>query len=166
MIIQIRGASGSGKSTIVKSILEMDPHRHPHHLGGDDKLDELVPAHLIVSRAKPIGYVVNVDDFLKPVYILGHYETPAGGCDTLIPFGKNWVYKFAENLHDAGYDVIMEGMILSGNRDSSSDLLTRGVPYVNIGLNLSFEECVRSVQERRARRGPMITSVGRLSHPE
>lgn len=153
MIIQIRGTSGSGKSTLVKSILDLDQNRRAHYLGGGKELEKLVPGHLIFSRGRPLGYVMNVDEFVKPVYVMGHYEAACGGADTLILFGNVWIYKFAENLHTAGYDVIVEGLILGHDRKLSSDFLSRGLPYRTMELTLPLEECVKSVKERRARRG-------------
>ena len=149
MIIQLRGTSGSGKSTIVRSLL--DGGYDSHSLG--DELDELMPTHLVMSRRQPIGHIVRKREFTKPIYILGHYHTPCGGCDTLGGFGNDWIYSFAEILHNNGYHVVMEGLIIAVDRRLSSDFLKRKVSYQTLELNLSVEECVKSVIERRAKKG-------------
>ena len=85
MIVNIRGTSGSGKSTIVVRVCGLYDKKTPHFLEG---------------RKNPYYYVFEKEGH-KPLAILGHYESPCGGCDTIYTgytdifnLIKNWLDRF------------------------------------------------------------------------
>lgn len=66
--INIRGTGGSGKSTLVKRVMELYPHRSSVITDG---------------RKRPVGYELRVEPKVNALYVPGHYETACGGCDTI-----------------------------------------------------------------------------------
>lgn len=75
LIISLRGANGSGKSTIVRAIMAQASHRQ----------EQRIP-----QRQKPIGYWCEFacradlpDTRPHALYVPGHYEIANGGVDTL-----------------------------------------------------------------------------------
>ena len=75
MIINVRGTSGTGKSTVIHNILKKYPHKPVISHGG-----------------KHMGYKVELTSG-KFLYVVGKYETQCGGCDGILPgvcecFGK------------------------------------------------------------------------------
>ena len=89
MIIQIRGTSGSGKSTVVKKIMQARPYLEPHY---------------IEKRKRPLFYLG------KGLLILGHYEIACGGCDTIGSVPQ--IFEVLKTLPPYKH-LIMEGLLLS-----------------------------------------------------
>jgi predicted kinase len=136
MIVNIRGTSGSGKSTIVKKILELAPYP-PLRLG-------------LIGRKSPLGY------FLVPkkgttLFIPGHYETACGGCDTIASLDQ--VYSLIEEQAEKGFNVLYEGIMASGEYRRCVELHKRGYKILAIGLTTPLEQCLEAIKERRKARG-------------
>ncbi len=150
MIIQVRGTSGSGKSTLVRRIMERYPVREPIHEG---------------RRKQPWGYHLSAHGPECRLYVPGHYEIECGGMDTLPRLSDAMPAVLAE--HELwGRDVLMEGLLASEDvrhllalRDKMG-LVPDHPALVVIHLTTPIEECLKSIQERRSRRGetrPMST---------
>lgn len=135
MIIQIRGTSGSGKSTIVRRVMEMFPEREPQFIDG---------------RKQPILYVLR-NGFSPPLVVLGHYESPCGGCDTLESFDE--VFSLAEAAHEGGYNVLMEGVLMYCEIPRTLGFHLLGYPQHIIALDTDLQTCVAGVNARRLERG-------------
>lgn len=140
MIIQIRGTSGSGKSTIVRRTMDRYPMREPIHEG---------------RRKQPWGYRLSGAG-VRPLYIPGHYEIECGGMDTLPRLSEALPQVLVEHER-GGRDVLMEGLLASEDVKqltslgwASSDLREK---LVVIHLTTPIEECLAAIRERRARRG-------------
>ena len=81
MIIQVRGTSGSGKTWVMKSLLErLKPFKGV----------------LVEGRKKPLFYVNSTS-----VAILGHYEAACGGCDNIGSAAA--VAELIQNLREGVY---------------------------------------------------------------
>lgn len=102
------------------------------------------------GRRQPIGYWLIDPDHPK-LFVVGHYETACGGCDTVN--GMEVIYGLIEDavlLERA--DVIFEGLIVASD-------VTRCIgldDYANllvVELNTSLEVCVAGIQARRDARG-------------
>lgn len=134
MIIQLRGTNGSGKSTIVRRVMErfiMNPSK-------------------IVGRRQPIGYF-STDPNKPPLFVPGHYETDCGGCDTIASLDT--VYEQVTNAHVAGYNVLYEGIMASGEYRRCVDLFKQVPEMIVLALDVPLEQCVADILERRAQSG-------------
>jgi len=130
VIINIRGASGSGKSTTVRSIME--------------EIGEEWAPNYIPGRRKPLYYTC------RGVCILGHYETLYGGCDTIRKSCKEVVY-LAKSLASI-YHVIGEGRLWSDDVKHTLNHLA-DIPLMCLYLTTSTDECLRRLLERRKKNG-------------
>ena len=101
-IINIRGTSGSGKSTLARRIMEQYPHRVVFRREG---------------RKQPIGYLYQRDASPntkgRQLAVIGHYETPCGGCDTIQKMDD--IFQLVRDSHEAGHDVLFEGLLISAD---------------------------------------------------
>lgn len=135
MIILISGTSGSGKTVLVKRVLEKLP-LYDYQIS-------------IPTQKKSLGYIWEE----PPLAVMGRYDATCGGCDTLSWKGGADDIERVLNDQVLGYDrhVILEGLLVA----------TWGIPRLTrlsklgltvIHLTTSVEECVASVQKRRTER--------------
>jgi len=143
MIINIRGTSGSGKSTLVRRIMGM----YTGCRAGIKRPD----------RKRPFGYILTHPPAL-PLVVIGHYESPCGGCDTIKTYAE--VFQAVRDAHEAGYDVLFEGLLLSTDKNHITELaLDYKDDHLIIGLDVSVEVCLESVNARRRAKNPDAESV-------
>ena len=142
MIINVRGGSGAGKSTVIREIMDQYDVRTPHFIEG---------------RKQPLWYdLTNRDPEGKTLRVLGHYETPCGGCDTI---SKNpgdpdekamaFIHRLVREADDAGCDVLYEGVILTTILGELPQLHEEGRPLVIINLTSDLETCLLGISARR-----------------
>src|SRR5690606_34634055 len=97
MLINLRGTNGSGKSTIIRRLFEQyNPRQRYGCLG--------------LPRAE--ANELRVPRVAKPVYILGPYSTPTGGCDSIQPY--DLILELMEKYAARGH-VIFEGVLISSS---------------------------------------------------
>lgn len=134
LIVNLRGTGGSGKSTVVRRVMA-------HYLREHE---------LITLRKRPIGY--RCVGGARTLYVPGHYETPAGGCDTLPTVDT--AYALVRSAVAGGQDVLFEGIMVQDDVRRAVEL-DRDYPgqLVVIGLETPLDECLRSIRQRRAERG-------------
>ena len=125
MIIQIRGTSGSGKSTVMRTVM------------GNSRLWNAV---IEPPRRKPLFYL-NDSDWA----VLGHYETQCGGCDTI--GSAKAVYDLIGTFR--GTNILCEGLLLSEDTKWTLQMSDVRVLY----LATDVEECIRRIQKRRREAG-------------
>lgn len=132
MIIQVRGTSGSGKSTIVKNVMALYRNVRPVMRTG---------------RKRPIAYRCGVKP--EELTIIGHYETKCGGCDTISTPGQSYpiIFELIRRNATDGRNVLFEGLLISGDVKWSSKL--NDLDFRIIELTTSLEECLDSVNTRR-----------------
>ena len=132
MIIQIRGTSGSGKSTAMKKATEL--------IQTKDKWQSVY----VEGRKKPM-YYETAKGGLK-IYVLGHYESPCGGCDTIGSASK--VFELALSLLAFRPDsvILCEGLLLSEDTKWSLQMPELRVVF----LHTNIETCLERVRQRRA----------------
>lgn len=127
--IQIRGTSGTGKSTIVREVME--------HFG------EWTPFY-IEGRQKPL-YCRNKKN--PGLVVIGHYETTCGGCDTI-----GSAPKVFETMQEIEYDTsISEGLLWGEDVKWTLQLKGDTIAYF---LTTELEECIRRVKQRQGGRIP------------
>lgn len=135
MIIQICGTNGSGKTTVVRQVLNM---------AGDHLADH------IVGRQAPIGYVVKFPRLDKPLYIPGAYEhVGTAGCDSIKRYGVEFLY---DQLIDRAkqYHLLYEGAFVM-NHTRGPELVRRlsQHPFYVLLLTTPLETCFQSIAKRR-----------------
>lgn len=131
MIINIRGTSGSGKSTIIRSVMGMFPVITPTRIEG---------------RRQPTGYWLGDQGDSRRVYLLGHYESACGGCDTLPSYDV--IYDMVRAAAGIGH-VLFEGLLVSEEVKRTKELENLLV----VQLTTPIEVCLEGIRERRRARG-------------
>lgn len=134
MIIQIRGTSGSGKTWIVKRLMEKFPFKPVVTKSGEIK-----------------GYYCKKLN----LFIVGKYTTACGGCDTIK--SQDEICHRIEKAVQRGWDVLFEGLICSHIAARYADLYHKhqqqGNPVRFVFLDTPLEVCREQINKRRAERG-------------
>lgn len=131
MIIQIRGTSGSGKTWVMRQMF-LSRKFEPIYTTG---------------RKKPVAYM-NVDD---QIYIMGHYESPCGGCDNIGSAAE--VYNTIQAMRLPLFPTILcEGLLLSEDVKWTSKL-AEGTKVKTLFLTTPVEQCLDQIRSRRKEAG-------------
>lgn len=131
MIYNIRGTSGSGKTTAVQQVRAAAVACDP-----------------ILEAGKIIAYELWFEG-RPPLYLIGRYETPCGGCDTI----KTLDEAIARIQRYAALgDVLAEGLLLSADVQRSV-ALAQTCPAIFAFLNTPVTVCLQRIQSRRVERG-------------
>ena len=145
MLINIRGTSGSGKSHIIRQVMEA--------YGGKDSFIR----QKLEGRKQPLAYFKTNDETHRFLYIPGHYETACGGCDTI--HGNDTIFDLVRKAHGNGYDVLFEGLILSVEFNRTLLLAQECAPVRVFAINIPLEECLASINFRRQLKNPDAPDV-------
>jgi hypothetical protein len=137
VIINIRGTSGSGKSTLVRRVLA-------NYKGRVSFREE--------GRKQPIGYLYQHPTGGRSLAVVGHYETPCGGCDTISKMER--IFELVRQSHAAGHDVLYEGLLISADVVRTAALHHEGLPLHVVALDVPIEVCLDSVNGRRREKNP------------
>jgi adenylate kinase family enzyme len=136
MIINPRGTSGSGKTTIVRGLMDKATNIRP--IGGTVK--------------KPYAY--ELSGFRRPLFIIGGYENVCGGCDG-IPTQDAICHRVRKCAAEG--DVIFEGLLIShlfGRYQAlDRELTSNGHHYIWAFLDTPLELCLERVIARREASG-------------
>lgn len=132
MITNIRGTHGSGKSTIVRRLLDQLPE---------------VMVYRRPDRKRPLAYIAVPEKLV----ILGHYETPCGGCDSIPKTDE--VFELIQQYHTQKYDVLFEGILAQHATPRLLQLAKSAVPVTAIILTTPLITCLEAVRQRREERG-------------
>lgn len=106
--------------------------------------DRWIPWHR-AGRKRPLYYSLAPRHL---IYVLGHYESPCGGCDTI--GSARAVYDLTTSLHTSDNSILCEGLLLSEDAKWSMRLATH---LRVIYLATSIEECLSRVDTRRRSNG-------------
>jgi hypothetical protein len=148
MILNIRGTSGTGKSTIARQLMacyEPNPLRYRRE-----------------GRKQPLGYRYAAKDrtLQRDLAVVGHYETDCGGADT-IPDYDDLVSLVRQGSMN-GMDVLFEGLLFSGDVKRTVALhewaLEVGEELVVVAIQLDLQVCVDSVNQRRREKADRIAA--------
>lgn len=132
MIISLRGTNGSGKSTIVRSIMSL--YRC--------EIEVQYP-----GRKKPTGYILKRKHLSeRSLFVPGHYEIANGGIDTLPDLPT--AYDLIRKHHELGMDVLYEGKNMSDGVAQILSLSQKDVPLAVALIEESVKKCVASVRKR------------------
>jgi hypothetical protein len=139
-IINIRGTSGSGKSTLARMVMALY----------ESRVRVRAP-----DRRQPIGYVYIRPEGARPsLAVVGHYETPCGGADTVPSLDK--VFSLVRESAALGYDVLFEGLLVSAEFNRTAALLDLAPLHQLhvVHLDLPLQMCLDSVNARRQAKSP------------
>lgn len=139
MIIQIRGTSGSGKTTVMRQVMASFAE-------GWTGIGQ-------PGRKKPLFYSLNgrqVETGLPGVYVLGHYEATCGGCDNIGSAAKVFdLIGMLETTYGGDSIILCEGLLLSEDSKWTTQMNDVKVLF----LNTNEEECLNRVRARRLAAG-------------
>ena len=144
IVVNIRGTSGSGKTTVVRKFLEL-PHR---------VLTRPKPTQRNPNKQEVMGYEVDASSVgvTKPVYVIGSYENVCGGCDT-IPTQQEAADRAVAAWGSGGH-VLMEGLLASAAGMAGAVTMTLPKDHTVYGImDTPLQTCVDRVMARRAARG-------------
>ncbi len=138
-IVNLRGTSGSGKSTVAFTLLKNFPHEKLTHK----------------EDGKVRGYRVDASSagLKAPVYLIGRYETACGGLDN-VPT-QAIAAELSVKAHTSGGHVLCEGLLCSaaGPKGALTIGLQETGNAVFAVLDTPVEVCLDRVRARRLARG-------------
>ena len=136
LLINVRGTSGSGKSTVVFELFKKYPVR---------ELD-------LDAKGRASNYEVTLPGN-KKLYVIGRYSTQCGGCDGI---GSNLeVMRRAEHYAKKGH-VLLEGLLLSSSYGALGMWSERYKNrFIFAFLDTPIDVCLKRVNARRRKRGVM-----------
>ncbi len=134
MLIQIRGTSGSGKTTIMRSIMQTLMWN---------------PTYVLEGRRKPTYYVSCGD--VEGIAVLGHYESVCGGCDTFK--GYSQLLTAVRHASACCPLVLMEGLMLSDDVLQTVKMHEECGPTQCYYLVTPLPLCIERVKGRREAKG-------------
>jgi len=151
VIINVRGTSGSGKTTAVMKLLKMFPN-HPFY----DK------------EGKTYGHRIDVK-YNRFVFVVGPYRTSCSGCDRLK--SQDQVCELVTRFSKWG-DVLFEGYRTSGSVQRYVNL-AHSLPnhqFLFAFMNTPLKKCLQRLQKRRKKnnltkplsKGHIISTYNRL----
>lgn len=135
MIISLRGTNGAGKSHLVRRVMGFYQRRVAVQYPG-------------YSDKRPTGYVCT--PYIagkKYLFVVGHYEIPNGGVDTLPKLDDAYDLARTHSL-ELGMNVIMEGKNLSDGTTRLLALKSVGCDVAAVFVDEPVERCVESVRAR------------------
>jgi len=135
-IINIRGTSGCGKSTVVRALMGDNAEPLPNEKGRVE------------------NYRIPGVDGKPDTYIIGRYETACGGCDGVKT--QNEICNRVRHFSKLG-NVVFEGLLISHLHSRYRDLARElgEEDFVFLFLDTPLEVCLDRVRARREARGNM-----------
>lgn len=164
LIINLRGAGGSGKTTLVRHMVGSTPEelnsrlytlRDYEHRPGGSKGE--------AKRGQWPVYRCDVPGLALPVYVQGSYRQAQGGCDTCKDMDAIermiWAAVTGPEYQDG--HVLFEGMVVSGSAERWCIFNTRtnktGLgTFTWLFLMIDKETMVRRIMERNGGRMPQV----------
>ena len=144
MIIQVCGTNGSGKSTVVRSVIA--------------KSEEML---VIQRHGKEYGSLRRTAGVLDPVCIVGRYgDKTTAGCDTIKDVKS--VLPFIAEQHAAGVHVLFEGIRMMGHTDGIAFSKQVGPQkMVTVLLTTTLEECLEGIRALQVANYGVATAVSK-----
>lgn len=138
MIISLRGANSSGKSTIVRGILSRF---------------KSFPIYGALGLKNPEAYRVELTKKGPPLFVLGPYLVPTGGADQITTKGMDVLITLAEKYRAKGH-VLAEGILISNNFGSFGAWLLKYKPdVIVVFMDTPLSVCLETVTKRQVEAG-------------
>lgn len=151
MIINIRGTSGSGKTTIARHFISLCSE---------------ITAITLEGEKKPEAYHCIYKG--QTVFLLGSYESICGGCDTVKKSKEQNTQEKVCELIDKYYlegHIIFEGLFISHIYERYASRAREDIDnWVFFMLETPFETCMTHIQERRVKQGKDTTLKDTVYH--
>jgi len=131
MIVNIRGTSGAGKTTIIRELMEKYTH--------EDVTDR---------SGKVLAVLIHWAD---PIYVIGRYDNVCGGCDTIKTQDetRRRITKFCKQGH-----VIYEGLTIgNGYAKNLAHHRRMNQAFAFATLDTPLTTCLARVRKRRKQAG-------------
>lgn len=151
MIISLRGTNGSGKSWVIRQLLDVGGARL-NSLNSEVGLYRGIVGRL--GHKRPEAYALTLPRVKGPTYVLGPYVgANCSGVDQITSFEV--IPQLIEHYADLGH-VVFEGVLISTMYGVIGDLMERwGKQSVFLTLTTPLEQCIRQVNARRGDKGPI-----------
>jgi hypothetical protein len=145
LIINPRGASGSGKTELVRRILR----EYGWVRNSLDARSGIRPIYR-EGRREPFAYRLQHPWGERPLIVLGHYLVTSGGCDTIRAQdgGMPEIMRSIGEFASKGHDVVVEGLHLSSEVEQSARLAATHGFHVLL-LSTPVDRCVQNLASRR-----------------
>ena len=138
MIINPRGPSGSGKTVLMRRFV-------------DECGFKLIREVHVEGRRQPLFYEYEHPALDRPVFLLGHYNTPCAGADTINNFGT--LFDLIEEKNREGH-VLVEGLLMSVECNRMLKIVEAGADLRAFLINIPLQECLDSIMLRRRAKNP------------
>lgn len=141
IVINIRGTGGSGKSTLVRKVMDCYPNFAK--ITEEGRRRPMATCHWfpVVKGLQPNG-----------LFVPGHYETDCGGCDTIKTVDKTYELIRTASLGD-GNNVLCEGIMIQDDVTRAvtldQDLKKAGGRLVVVSLTTPIDLCLAGIRARR-----------------
>lgn len=107
---------------------------------------------MLKDRKKPFSVLFEGMEHITPFAVIGHYDAACGGADTIKL--KADAYAEAIRLHREGYNVVIEGLLISSDPVGTNRMMQEsGADMHVIDLDVTAEVCKESIQKRRSSKG-------------
>jgi thymidylate kinase len=139
MIVNLRGTNGSGKSTVARGLIMVDPEARIVYLAE-------YKTEAGAERWVPGYHVPKLD-----LVVVGPYRTDCGGCDAIKTQAlvKEAVRKAASLTTHVLFEGVIVSTLFSGYLELSKGLVADGrTPLAWCYLDTPVEECLRRIQVR------------------
>jgi hypothetical protein len=132
MMIFLRGTNGSGKSTIVRTVME-----------NYEKITTLkYPKHM--DKKVPMGYICSHNH--RKLFIPGHYQIANGGIDTMP--NLEFAYQMISKYHKSGLDTLGEGKNFNDGIQRIVTLHSKNFDVKVLFIDHPLLACIDAVKER------------------
>ena len=151
MIIQIRGTSGSGKTTAAMSLqcALNDNNYVERQVSQNNRKQPLLHIYKPPNHNQPAP-PFGPGGYAQPYFaFLGHYNTPCGGVDTITSRLQAFELADTYDATDPLTYIIMEGVIMSDDV-SMTVALAKEHDVVVYQLTTPLDVCLKSIEGRRA----------------
>jgi hypothetical protein len=159
LIVNPRGAGGSGKTELVRRILQ-----NYGWTRGTSRSNADIELLYRPGRTRPFGYRFRHPGRGRPLVVLGDYEVTSGGCDT-IPIahgGLEEIARSADAFASDGHDVVIEGLLLSSDIEYSTTLAHSHDLRI-LHLKTPIDQCARNLVVRRRTRRDMLPLIAQTA---
>lgn len=150
MFINIRGTFGSGKTTVVRQLMQVLKDQ-----GAQENID-YVKIDRLDGKEKHFAHIYTSKYLHKPVIFIGKYgENACGGADAMSWKGahediENYIMKHRKNNH-----IVIEGSITSGGSRYNrvgQNFMNEGLGAIYLHMATDRELCIERVIGRRKQR--------------
>ena len=103
------------------------------------------------NRTSPIGYLFDLKPLKRSLYVLGAYETPTGGCDTIHDVSQ--LFELVMAQYKKKRHVLYEGLFVMNMTRGPQLAAQVGRELCVLQLTTPLATCMTSINARRAERG-------------